>query len=88
MDEAFKQLFDKSEITFDLSSEDSINKAMIEYAYFFWNAAWLESARRADKRAREECERIALQYSQAYGQIDDAMAIARDIRATIKEVQT
>lgn len=47
--------------------------------------SWRESARRADKRAREECERIALQYSQAYGQIDDAMAIARDIRATIKE---
>ena len=51
----------------------------------FAEAAWLESARRADRKARLECERIALQYSQAYGQIDDAMAIARDIRATIKE---
>jgi len=54
-----------------------------------WNdcsvEAWLEATRRADRKARLECERIALQYSQAYGQTDDAMAIARGIRATIKE---
>lgn len=46
-----------------------------------------EWAMSLDRKAREECERIALQYSQAYGQIDDAMSIARDIRATIKEDQ-
>lgn len=50
--------------------------------------AWLEAVHRADRKARLECERIALQYSQAYGQIDDAMAIARDIRATIPDDPT
>ena len=46
---------------------------------------WLESARRADRKARLESEQIALKYSQAYGGIDNPMSVAREIRATIVE---
>lgn len=63
------------------------HRPMTQGEMFYIRAAWFASARGADSKARLECERIALKYSQAYGQIDDAMAIARDIRATIPEDQ-
>lgn len=54
-------------------------------------AAWLESARRADKRAREECMEICseLRRDNYAGENEDWIAGADDcakaIRATIKE---
>lgn len=47
---------------------------------------WLESARRADRRAREECAVIAkTQKVIGWNGFDAALGISKAIRATIKE---